>query len=686
LGPNDKDYPGPDQGEGDGRPSPGEPHFDKTDINESDMIGLTSFNLYTWSNEFCQYDDEKMWETFTPGYFKSASVGNVELSYGAGYFPLPPGIIERFSIALIAAEAGSTGKDTTQLFRTKYHVARAYEFNYNFAKAPDIPSVRAVAGDKRVVLFWDDRAEYSVDPMSADSGFMDFEGYKIYRSTDPGWNDCEPITDGYGKVIFRKPIAQFDKKNGIKGFATVPTNGVLFYLGDDTDLRHFWIDNDVKNGTTYYYAVTSYDHGNPAANIDPSECTKFIAVQQSGAIQKGPNVVVVRPEAPSAGYVPPHVKDSRFTPGPYNTTTGTLDYRVLDQNSIKGGHTYRVTFKDTSYVSKIDTNQLAVATKSLSLINITTSDTLLKDQPVDAGIEGLPVTEGFQLMLGKNPPELNCDTIKSCWNRDGIYNFRFISVRDKSKRLEAADYLIIFDTVGVDTSKRYQMKLGPTWWPAKPVNFRIINRDTGKRVPFAFLERDYTNGQGRLSISRNGVNADQIFTLTPLTPGSDSLVPCWTIYLKKPADTTSADTLLPDIGDTLFVYLNRPFLSNDMFEFTMVSGDIDNELAKSELDKIRVVPNPYVISNPWEPRNPYSNGRGERQLHFIHLPAKCLIRVFTVSGQLVKTIVHDSPYDNGTEIWNMLTKDNLEIAYGIYIYHVYAEGIGEKIGKFLVLK
>jgi hypothetical protein len=34
----------------------------------------------------------------------------------------------------------------------------------------------------------------------------------------------------------------------------------------------------------------------------------------------------------------------------------------------------------------------------------------------------------------------------------------------------------------------------------------------------------------------------------------------------------------------------------------------------------------------------------------------------------------------------MLSKDNLEISYGIYVYHVKAEGIGEKIGKFLVLK
>jgi hypothetical protein len=53
---------------------------------------------------------------------------------------------------------------------------------------------------------------------------------------------------------------------------------------------------------------------------------------------------------------------------------------------------------------------------------------------------------------------------------------------------------------------------------------------------------------------------------------------------------------------------------------------------------------------------------------------------------LVNTLEHNSSADNGTAIWNMLSKDNLEIAYGVYIYHVQAEGIGEKTGKIFILK
>ena len=34
----------------------------------------------------------------------------------------------------------------------------------------------------------------------------------------------------------------------------------------------------------------------------------------------------------------------------------------------------------------------------------------------------------------------------------------------------------------------------------------------------------------------------------------------------------------------------------------------------------------------------------------------------------------------------MTTIDNLDIAYGVYVYYVKAEGVGEKIGKFAVIK
>jgi hypothetical protein len=46
VGPFDLGYNGPDEGEGDGIPTLGEPNFDITDKDESDQIGLTAVSIY----------------------------------------------------------------------------------------------------------------------------------------------------------------------------------------------------------------------------------------------------------------------------------------------------------------------------------------------------------------------------------------------------------------------------------------------------------------------------------------------------------------------------------------------------------------------------------------------------------------------------------------------------------------
>ena len=103
------------------------------------------------------------------------------------------------------------------------------------------------------------------------------------------------------------------------------------------------------------------------------------------------------------------------------------------------------------------------------------------------------------------------------------------------------------------------------------------------------------------------------------------------------------------------------------------------------MDKIAVVPNPYTGAASFEPSS-NTVGRGERRIFFIHLPHECTIRIYTMSGKLVQTIEHNSTIADGQEAWNLVSKDGMDIAYGIYVYHVEAPGIGEKIGRFAIIK
>ena len=665
-----------DFGEGDGIPTsgrntslPGEPHIDKTDVDESDMIGLTSFLLYSWT-DFYLYDDGALWERLQPGALNDVmQAGNIELLYGSGYFPIAAGQTERFSMGIVA------GEDRDDLLSNTHWVAKAYNENYNFSKAPNIPNVRVVTGDKKVILIWDTFAEESVDPITG----MDFEGYRIYRSTDPGFNDMKAITDGQGSLTFKKPLAQFDLDNEYSGYGLIPIKGVQFYLGDNTGLAHSYIDTTVTNGFSYYYAVTSYDRGEPDAGISPSECTKFISISTSGKIEKGPNVVIARPEAAAAGFLPADSSNSGWLSG--STTQGNVYFEVIDPSAMKN-KTYQITFEDTLSIVSAG---LYPATLNFSLTDITdvnNPDTLIIKSTAFTLDDEVPVINGFHLSLA-NGPDLAFDTDNSHWNREGLFPMEVGAyVRGQYKGIaRQADYMIVFEELGCDTSVSIQYT-ATKWYPAQPVNFKVFNTTENKQIKFALRPDDGDDGVFSGYSAGRATKTDAIIFLEP--DENDSLIATWSFGLDNTG--TDSTTLNPQVGDTAIVKILKPFLSNDVFQFKTTVEKINEELIEQGMEDIKVVPNPYVVANSWEPTNPYSNGRGPRELHFTHLPPKCTIRIFTVRGQLVQTLEHDEPGWDGTEIWDMMTKDQLDIAYGIYVYHVEAENGKQKIGKFAVIK
>ena len=103
--------------------------------------------------------------------------------------------------------------------------------------------------------------------------------------------------------------------------------------------------------------------------------------------------------------------------------------------------------------------------------------------------------------------------------------------------------------------------------------------------------------------------------------------------------------------------------------------------------EISVVPNPYLSTAIWEPRNNLESGRAQRRIDFINIPAFSKIRIYTVRGDLVDVIYQDGSYTDGSVSWDLLSRDDLPIAYGVYIYHVSGPNLKEDyIGKFAVIK
>ncbi len=143
----------------------------------------------------------------------------------------------------------------------------------------------------------------------------------------------------------------------------------------------------------------------------------------------------------------------------------------------------------------------------------------------------------------------------------------------------------------------------------------------------------------------------------------------------------------PADGDVFYVRTNKPFTDDDSFTFATASAAVDAGAVREQLRDIYVVPNPYVATNELEPRNPISRSeRGDRRLYFANLPRECTIRIYTIAGELVDTIQHSGTLDNGKAFWDLRTKDNMNIAYGLYLFQVDAGDEGSFIGKFAVIK
>jgi hypothetical protein len=353
-----------DTGEGDGIASsgrgtdrPGEPHIDKTDVDESDQIGLSSFEYFAPAGNFSIRDDESLWQRLVPGFFDvPSSIVNGrpiqgedgDFIFGSGYFPLPSGQTRSFSLALVFGEGGGSQLDFNDLFKNLDTVQKIFNSNYQFPQAPRKPVVQAFADDGKVTLYWDNKAEESIDPVTREK---DFEGYRIHRSTDPDFNDARIITNADGTLEQLKPIAQFDLANGITGYFQAQgglyqdLRGLSFFLGDDTGLQHSFVDHDVENGRTYYYAVVSYDRGDEASDIFPKENTRVIRRLASGKLVTDVNTAIVTPQVKVAGYK--HPPGSKPLTPIHQVATGDVNYQVLDENAITG-HIYTLEFFDTS--------------------------------------------------------------------------------------------------------------------------------------------------------------------------------------------------------------------------------------------------------------------------------------------------------------------------------------------------
>jgi len=125
---------------------------------------------------------------------------------------------------------------------------------------------------------------------------------------------------------------------------------------------------------------------------------------------------------------------------------------------------------------------------------------------------------------------------------------------------------------------------------------------------------------------------------------------------------------------------------------------------------VRAVPNPYRAYEDY--RRSYANGlrwenqddgtpdffpQTDRRLEFINLPRQCVIRVFTLAGDLVDIIPHNVVGDGNigwvseySESWDLNNRNRQQVVAGIYLFSVEdktPQNDGNiQVGKFVIIR
>ena len=100
-----------------------------------------------------------------------------------------------------------------------------------------------------------------------------------------------------------------------------------------------------------------------------------------------------------------------------------------------------------------------------------------------------------------------------------------------------------------------------------------------------------------------------------------------------------------------------------------------NDVAVDALSKIRAVPNPYYAYSDYEA------DKNDFRVKITNLPGQCKVRIYTLNGVLVREFTKDD--DSVTSIdWDLKNAARIPVASGMYIIHIEAPGVGERVIKW----
>jgi hypothetical protein len=99
--------------------------------------------------------------------------------------------------------------------------------------------------------------------------------------------------------------------------------------------------------------------------------------------------------------------------------------------------------------------------------------------------------------------------------------------------------------------------------------------------------------------------------------------------------------------------------------------------ADSTLTRVHPVPDPYYVTSAFE------QSTESKVIKFVNLPTDAIIRIYSLSGVLVRVLEHHSSAGS-EEIWDVRNRNNQVVGSGVYFFHIESGG-ARRVGRMTVV-
>lgn len=657
--------------------------------------------------------------------------GDRRIILPSGPFTMAPGDTQEVVMGTVFGLGSDRLSSVAVMKFNDEFVQNTYNALFAVPKSPAQPDVKIAELNGKIVLEWSSNEQRvkDIEEIVSQPGDYAFEGYNVYQLE----SGASTITDAKTKRVatFDLPSdpavildRQFDANTGL--ILQVPIQ-----FGSNSGIsRIFVLDKDyvkdvsrLSNGTEYFVAVTAYSRS--TSGFSPA------------ALESSPVVLRAVPQGPMPGSrlamaygdTVKGVTQTVATGG--SASEGVITPIVVDPNRLTG-HTYKVTFKTDTLDNTL-----------WDLTDVTAGKVVLANQTNQTGDDNYTVVDGMLVKVSGPPTagmkdySIPSGTRRWSWaGADGYAaylegfngamgwpvnlwggNVTASQCRNVLLKLAPVTAAGVFDPNHENVSYAYRFMRGAQNAPAKPEFAPFIKnpenyglQDYEKSCPFSAwnvettpptrlgimtLENNVADGlvDGKYWPGLTTVNntstagprewffiLNEAYSTTPnpayknLNTGSDDMPLMWISVANRRADADWVD------GDQFLILANHINTSANTFTFTAPANTVGNvALAREDVGKVGVFPNPYYAFNPLE------RSRSTRFVTFNKLPAQATIRIFNLAGQLVRTLRKD----DGTQFmqWDLANEDNFPVASGMYIVHVDMPNIGAtKILKLAIIQ